>query len=59
VHAHAVLGTENARTLGGHLIHAVTSPNLELFITSYSTSLKKRPVPRKGFERIDPTLSQD
>jgi predicted DNA-binding protein with PD1-like motif len=59
VHAHVVLGTENTRTLGGHLIHAVTSPNLELFITSYPTALKKRPVPGKGFERIDPTLSQE
>ena len=59
VHAHAVLGTERARTLGGHLVHAITSPNLELFVTSYPTALKKRPVPGKGFERIDPTLSLD
>jgi len=59
VHAHAVLGTENARTFGGHLLHAVTSPNLELFVTTYPTALLKRPVPGKGFERIDPTLSRE
>jgi predicted DNA-binding protein with PD1-like motif len=58
VHAHVVLGTSDARTLGGHLVHATTSPNLELFITSYPTPLKKTPVPGKGFQRIDPRLSQ-
>ncbi len=42
VHAHATLGRESGRSLGGHLIAATVSPTLEVFVSSYPQALKKQ-----------------
>ncbi len=42
VHAHVTLGRESGRAFGGHLVGAVVSPTLEVFVTSYPQPLKKK-----------------
>jgi predicted DNA-binding protein with PD1-like motif len=48
VHAHAVLGLPDGSTRGGHLMHAVASPTLEVFITTSKVPLNKAPDPATG-----------
>jgi len=43
VHAHLVCGLTTGETRGGHLVHAVTSPTVEVFITVSKTQLRKAP----------------
>jgi predicted DNA-binding protein with PD1-like motif len=42
VHAHCALGDQSARASGGHLVRATTSPNVEIFLTTFPEPLVKR-----------------
>jgi predicted DNA-binding protein with PD1-like motif len=42
VHTHLVLGREDGRAFGGHLVRATASPTVEIFVTSYPKPLRKR-----------------
>ncbi len=42
IHGHLVLGDKNGHAFGGHLISAVASPTLEIFLTTFPTPLTKR-----------------
>jgi len=53
VHLHALLGTSGGRALGGHLLHAITSPTLEVYVTAYPDPVHKRAAPEKGVDLID------
>jgi predicted DNA-binding protein with PD1-like motif len=53
VHAHAVLGQQNGQTFGGHLLRATTSPNAEIFITTYPEPLTKRQDPEYDSKFFD------
>ncbi len=53
VHAHVVLGGETGAAVGGHLVHAVTSPTVELFITTFPAPLPKRVFPELGLTLFD------
>jgi uncharacterized protein len=44
VHCHIVVGLADGTTRGGHLVHALTSPTLEVTFTAEPT------VPRKSFD---------
>jgi predicted DNA-binding protein with PD1-like motif len=57
VHAHVALGRSDARVRGGHLLSAIVSPTLEVFLTTYPQSLHKRTNPAVGLELIDPSMS--
>jgi predicted DNA-binding protein with PD1-like motif len=56
VHAHLALGRSNGKAWGGHLLHAVTSPTLELYVTTFPQPLYKRADPDTGILIIDPSL---
>jgi predicted DNA-binding protein with PD1-like motif len=42
VHAHLVVGLSDGVAWGGHLLHAVASPTVEVFLTAYPDPLPKR-----------------
>ncbi len=48
VHAHVVLGDRDGGTHGGHLMHAVASPTVEIFITTGTAVLNKEPDAASG-----------
>jgi predicted DNA-binding protein with PD1-like motif len=53
VHAHLVFGRSDGHTIGGHLIHAITSPTLEVFVTTFPERLGKKPDPQSGLQLFD------
>jgi predicted DNA-binding protein with PD1-like motif len=53
VHAHLVLGRHDGSAFGGHLISAIASPTLEVFVTTYPHRLDKRPDPNTGLQLFD------
>lgn len=53
VHVHAVLGSVNGRSFGGHLLHAVTNPTLEVYVTAFPEAVHERSAPEKGIDLID------
>jgi predicted DNA-binding protein with PD1-like motif len=53
VHTHLVLGREDGRAFGGHLVRATASPTLEVFVTSYPTPLRKRLQPETDLQIFD------
>lgn len=53
VHAHMMLSDEAGRAFGGHLIKATTSPNLEVFVTTFPEPLVRRPFPEFGAKFFD------
>lgn len=55
VHAHVLLSDETGRAFGGHLLTATTSPNLEVFITTFPEPLVRRPFPEFGAKFFDLT----
>jgi predicted DNA-binding protein with PD1-like motif len=57
VHAHVALGRSDAHVRGGHLLSAMVSPTLEVFLTTYPQPLHKRRNPAVGLELIDPSTS--
>lgn len=48
VHAHLTCGLTTGEARGGHLVHAVTSPTVEVFITVHKTQLNKVPDSASG-----------
>jgi predicted DNA-binding protein with PD1-like motif len=54
VHAHAAFSRSDGRAWGGHVIHAVVSPTLELFVTTFPDPLKKQVDPVTGLKLISP-----
>lgn len=53
VHAHATLSRADGTAFGGHLIGAVASPTLEVFIRTYPKALRKRLDPKDDVELFD------
>jgi uncharacterized protein len=53
VHMHAVLGDRNGQTKGGHVWRLVVNPTLEVFLTSDSEPLNKKPDSASGMNLID------
>jgi hypothetical protein len=58
VHTHLVLARSDGQSWGGHLIEATVSPTLELYVTTYPESVRKRLDPATGLQLIDPSLEQ-
>jgi len=56
VHTHVSVASSDGTVRGGHLINAFVFPTLELFITVYSTPLRKRLDEATGLKLIDPSL---
>lgn len=42
VHVHVVLGRENGNAIGGHLLHAIAHPTLEVILEESPSYLEKR-----------------
>jgi predicted DNA-binding protein with PD1-like motif len=57
VHAHMALGGSDGQAWGGHLLHAIASPTLEVYVTTYPDALHKRQDPHSGLQLIDPSIS--
>jgi uncharacterized protein len=56
VHTHVSVASSDGIVRGGHLINAFVFPTLELFMTVYSTPLKKQLHEATGLKLIDPSL---
>ena len=56
VHTHVSVASSDGIVRGGHLINAFVFPTLELFMTVYSTPLKKQLDEATGLKLIDPSL---
>ena len=56
VHTHVSVASSDGTVRGGHLINAFVFPTLELFMTVYSTPLRKRLDEATGLKLIDPSL---
>jgi len=57
VHAHAVLGTADGGTRGGHLLEAKVWPTLEVVLTESPAHLRKKMDPEVGLALIDLTAA--
>jgi predicted DNA-binding protein with PD1-like motif len=55
VHAHVVLGKQDASACGGHLLEGRVRPTLEIVLTEAPTHLRRRYDPESGLALIDPT----
>jgi predicted DNA-binding protein with PD1-like motif len=53
LHAHLVVGLSDGAAWGGHLLHAVASPTLEVFLTTYPEPLPKRLDPETDLQLFD------
>jgi predicted DNA-binding protein with PD1-like motif len=53
IHAHAVLGTADGGTRGGHLLEATVWPTLEVVLTESPQHLRKKIDPEVGLALID------
>ncbi len=53
VPVHTVLGSDSGRAFGGHLLHAITNPTLEVYLTAFPDAVRKRSAPEKGIDQID------
>lgn len=58
VHVHAVLGLRDGSTRGGHLLHAVVRPTLEVVLTETPARLAKTYRPEVGLALIDLDASE-
>jgi predicted DNA-binding protein with PD1-like motif len=54
VHAHLALGRQDGSLVGGHLWEMHVNPTLEVFVTAFTTPLKKRLDEPSGMKVIDP-----
>ena len=54
LHMHMTVGHRDGRTSGGHVIEAVVSPTLEVFVTVEPVPLNKKHDPESGLTLIDP-----
>jgi predicted DNA-binding protein with PD1-like motif len=52
LHTHMTVGHRDGRTSGGHVIEAVVSPTLEVFVTVEPAPLKKEYDPETGLTLI-------
>jgi len=52
LHAHVVLGRRDATTRGGHLLHAVVRPTLEVLLTDSPEYLRRELDPASGLALI-------
>jgi len=55
VHAHVVLGKQDASAHGGHLLEGKVRPTLEIVLTEAPAHLRRRYDPESGLALIDPT----
>src|SRR6478672_7449990 len=56
LHTHMTVGHRDGRTSGGHVIEAVVSPTLEVFVTVDPVALEKKHDPETGLALIDPDI---
>lgn len=56
VHAHVTLGANDGSAWGGHLVSAIASPTLEVYVTTFPQPLHKKLEPDSGLQLIDPTI---
>ena len=54
LHTHMVVGHRDGRASGGHVIEAVVSPTLEVFVTVDPVALEKKYDPETGLTLIAP-----
>jgi hypothetical protein len=54
LHTHMTVGHRDGRTSGGHVIEAVVSPILEVFVTAEPVPLNKKYDPETGLTLIGP-----
>ena len=54
VHAHMVVGYPDGTAHGGHLLHGIVWPTLEVFVTDSPTVLPKQKDPETGLDFIKP-----
>ena len=54
LHTHMTVGHRDGRTSGGHVLEAVVSPTLEVFVTVDPIPLQKKLDPETGLALIDP-----
>jgi predicted DNA-binding protein with PD1-like motif len=52
LHAHVVLGRRDASTRGGHLLHAIVRPTLEVLLTDSPAYLRRAHDPASGLALI-------
>jgi predicted DNA-binding protein with PD1-like motif len=53
-HVHVALGLRDGSTRGGHLFEAVVRPTVELVLTTFSTSVRRKIDPETGLPLLDP-----
>jgi len=56
IHAHVVLGKQDASAHGGHLLEGRVRPTLEIVLTEAPKHLRRRFDPESGLALIDPTV---
>jgi predicted DNA-binding protein with PD1-like motif len=59
VHAHMVVGDSNGNAWGGHILSAIASPTLEVFVTCFPQPLHKQLDPETGLQLIDPSIGTE
>lgn len=55
VHTHVVLGADDGQAWGGHLLSAITSPTLEVYVTTFDVPVHKRSDAATGLQLLDPS----
>lgn len=53
LHLHAVLGLSDGTTRGGHLLHGIVRPTLEVIIVETAAELRRKKRPELGIALID------
>ncbi len=53
LHVHAVLGLRDGTTRGGHLVHGLVRPTLEVTVVEVPAHLRRRKRPELGIALID------
>lgn len=54
LHTHMMVGHRDGRTSGGHVIEAVVSSTLEVFVTLDPVAPEKKKDPESGLTLVDP-----
>lgn len=57
VHCHLAVGLEDGSVKGGHLLSAIVSPTLEVFVTEEPAELNKKLDQVSGLSLIDPVVA--
>src|SRR5438270_8154092 len=53
-HIHVALGLRDGSTCGGHLFEAIVRPTVELVLTTFSSSVRRKIDPETGLPLLDP-----